>query len=100
MDDEPTEKMKLKMIEKIENTLEVPFEIEDHVAAIRPTIYDRRPLLGAHPDHPQVTIFNGLGTKGASLAPFWANHFSDYLLNNITLHPEVDIFRHEKLIKT
>jgi hypothetical protein len=50
-------------------------------------------LLGFHPRFPRLAIFNGLGTKGASLAPFWAHHFSRVLSAGVPLDPEVDIGR-------
>ena len=49
-----------------------PFEVVDHVAGIRPTMIDRRPVVGQSKLNPNVFIFNGLGTKGALLAPFFA----------------------------
>ncbi|MEY4134586.1 MAG: NAD(P)/FAD-dependent oxidoreductase [Saprospiraceae bacterium] len=69
------------------------FEVLDHRAAVRPTVKDRRPLLGFHLRFPRLAIFNGLGTKGASLAPFWAHHFSRVLSAGVPLDPEVDIGR-------
>ena len=64
-----------------------------HLAAIRPTVKDRRPLIGFHPAHPRIGIFNGFGTKGASLAPYWAAHFADVLTKNILIDKAVDIVR-------
>ena len=50
-------------------------------------------FIGLHPKYPQLGIFNGLGTKGASLGPFFAQHFTDFLLSKQALLPEVDIQR-------
>lgn len=94
-DDLPTEKGKQYLIEKLKNLLECPFSLEEHRAAIRPAIKDRRPLLGSHPDHPQLFIFNGLGTKGASLGPYWAQHLADVLTRGLPIDPEVNIKRFE-----
>jgi len=88
-----TEKGKNELVEKLKKVLTVPFEIIEHKAGIRPTISDRRPLLGLHPQHPELAIFNGLGTKGVMLAPFFANHFADFLDNKNTLEKEVNIDR-------
>lgn len=49
-----------------------PFEIVDHVAGIRPTMIDRRPVVERSKVNPNIFIFNGLGTKGALLAPYFA----------------------------
>ncbi len=94
LDDQPTEAFKLDFIKKLKDTLKLPFEVIDHKAAIRPTIKDRRPVLGRHPKFPSIAIFNGLGTKGASLAPFWAKEMTDHLIDNKPLDPEVDILRY------
>jgi len=73
--------------------LDVPFEIVDHVAGVRPTVKDRRPFLGWHPEQPQFGIFNGLGTKGTLLAPYLAEHFTQHMLDGVPLDQEVDIRR-------
>ena len=92
-DDQPTKKGRQELAVKLQKALHLPFEILDHQAAIRPSVKDRRPLLGLHPDYPQLAIFNGLGTKGASLAPFFANHLSNFLVHEKPLDAEVDIQR-------
>lgn len=78
---------------RLASFLEIPFEIVEHQAAVRPTVKDRRPFLGMHPKHPQLGIFNGLGTKGASLGPYWANEMAEFLLSGKELNPLVDIKR-------
>ena len=82
-----------KLISNLQKTLSIPFEVVDHLAAIRPTVKDRRPLIGAHPDYPGLFLFNGLGTKGASLGPFWADHIVEHLVNGAPLSEEVDLLR-------
>lgn len=64
---------------------------------IRPTVKDRRPLIGLHPENEQIGIFNGLGSKGVSLAPFWANIFVEHLINKKELPSEVNITRYNSL---
>lgn len=89
----PTEANRQKMENELKAILKIPFEIVEHKAAIRPTVKDRRPFIGCHPQYSSLAIFNGLGTKGASLAPYWSKHFVDALLNGIELDKEVDIKR-------
>ncbi len=90
----PTEANKELIINELKSTINLPFEVLSHQAAIRPTVKDRRPLIGLHKVHPQLGIFNGFGTKGASLAPFWATHFVNFLLQGSLLDKEVDIKRY------
>lgn len=92
-DDQPTEQGQQYLRDRLAEVLTTPFEIVEHRAAVRPTVKDRRPYLGTHPEHPQLAMFNGLGTKGASLAPFWAKHFAEHLMQGMPLDPEVDISR-------
>ncbi len=89
----PSEKGRTWLEQCLREILCVPFEVIAHRAAIRPTVKDRRPLLGQHPHFPSLTIFNGLGTKGASLGPFFAKKMTEYLLGKGALDKEADIKR-------
>lgn len=89
----PTLKGREELISKLEKILDEDYTIVDHQAGIRPTVKDRRPLIGMHADYPRIGIFNGLGTKGVSLGPFFADHFVQFLEDKIPLDPEVDILR-------
>lgn len=91
--EEPTEAGKDFLVTHLSATLKLPFEITAHKAAVRPTVKDRRPLLGVHPDLPRLYLFNGLGTKGTSLGPYWAQQMADYLLGKSEIDPQVDIRR-------
>ncbi len=88
-DGKPTPKGKADLIEKLEQTLKVPYEIIEHKSGIRPVFKDRRPKVGTHPNHPQIAMLNGLGTKGASLGPYWANHLVDHLVDGTVIDKEV-----------
>ncbi|MEM9850214.1 MAG: FAD-dependent oxidoreductase, partial [Bacteroidota bacterium] len=93
-DGQPTAKGRQYLEDRLKEVLKVPFEIVSHQAAVRPTVKDRRPFLGRHPKYPQLGIFNGLGTKGASLGPYFAKHFADFLTEQQPLMPAVDIQRY------
>ena len=82
-----------EIIEKLKKILDIKYEVIDHEAGIRPTVKDRRPTLGIHPDYPQLGLFNGLGTKGVSLGPYFAHHFTEHLVEGIPLIDAVDIKR-------
>jgi glycine/D-amino acid oxidase-like deaminating enzyme len=92
----PTEKARKELLLKLIKFVKSDIEILDHYAGIRPTIKDRRPLIGIHPDIPQIGIFNGMGTKGVMLAPYFAEHFVNHLENNADLMPEVYAYRVEE----
>ena len=52
--------------------LELPYEILDHRAGIRPVALARVPVVGPHPDRPDQWIFNGFASKGVLYAPWMA----------------------------
>ncbi len=82
---------------KLSGLLKVPFSIEKQQAGIRPSSQDRRPFAGRHPLHKQLYIFNGLGTKGVTLAPFFAGQLVNLLLHGEELLPDVNIERYFSL---
>ncbi len=94
----PTEAGKERLLNKLREMLKVPFEVVKHLAAVRPTVRDRRPFLGQHPVFDQLFLFNGLGTKGASLGPFWANEMMRFLTQGTPLDEAVDIRRFEEML--
>ena len=50
-------------------------------------------MIGLHPEHAQLGMFNGMGTKAILLAPYYAKQFAQFLAGKAELHPEVDIAR-------
>ncbi len=65
----------------LEEMFAAPFEIVDQVAGIRPTMIDRRPVVEHSKLNSKIFIFNGLGTKGALLAPFFAEQLAGEICN-------------------
>jgi glycine/D-amino acid oxidase-like deaminating enzyme len=94
----PTTIFKQKTTTALNNILKIPYKIVDHISAVRPANIERRPFVGLHPIQKNIGIFNGMGTKGCSLAPYFANEFVEYLLHKKTLNPLVDINRFEKIL--
>lgn len=89
----PTAAGREKLIGQLDDVLTLPYEIVEHIAGIRPSVKGRKPFLGKHPQQPHTYIFNGMGTKGTSLAPYWAEHMVAHLLEGTALDWEVDIKR-------
>ncbi|MGK0290161.1 MAG: glycine oxidase [bacterium] len=89
----PTEKAKNELIDKLNKIISVPYKIVGHVAGIRPTVRDRRPLIGVHSKYSQLTILNGLGTRGVMIAPTVAAELYDHLENGSELRKEININR-------
>ena len=89
----PSSKAKQELLEKLDKILNVDYVVVDHVAGIRPTVKDRRPLVGVHQKHKQLAILNGLGTRGVLLAPSMAKELYSHLEHQKVLSPEIDISR-------
>jgi len=71
-------------------------KVVSHKAAVRPAVKGRRPFLGNHPRHKNAYIFNGMGTKGASLVPYWAKHLVSHMEKCEPIAEQVDIQRFSK----
>lgn len=69
--------------------------VTDHKAGIRPTTKDKNPFIGTHPNHSELTVFNGFGSKGSMLIPYFALRLVDFLLRGESLPGQADIKRFE-----
>lgn len=77
----------------IQKYLRVPYQIIDHIAALRPTMPDHKPVMGCHPLHQGISAFNGFGSKGSSLTPYFAQIMVDHLWDKKPLLNEVRLDR-------
>ncbi|NOU61379.1 NAD(P)/FAD-dependent oxidoreductase [Marinifilum caeruleilacunae] len=94
LDEETTEDAKQDLLSRLENLIDLPYKVINQWAGVRPTVSDRRPILGIHPLHEHIAIFNGLGTKGVMLAPYFAREMARFLsVNDYPLSKEIDIRR-------
>lgn len=89
----PTEEGKKELTSKLKTFIKCDFEVVNHVAGIRPTVKDRRPLIGAHEDHQNIYVLNGLGTRGVMIAPYVANELYNFIENNAEFDREIDFRR-------
>lgn len=91
--DLPTEEGKIELVDRIKEIIYCDFEIIDHFAGVRPTVKDRRPLVGTLQNHESIHILNGLGTRGVMLGPAMAKALFDHIEHQISLNKEIDINR-------
>ncbi|MFP4845355.1 NAD(P)/FAD-dependent oxidoreductase [Winogradskyella sp. PE311] len=89
----PTKEAKEKLIDKVKTFIKCDFEIVDQRAGVRPTVKDRRPLVGAHDKYKNLYVLNGLGTRGVMIAPYVANQLFQHIENQTELDKEIDINR-------
>jgi glycine/D-amino acid oxidase-like deaminating enzyme len=95
---QPSENFRKNAESWLKNTLKLPFTIMEHFAALRPATLERRPFVGFHPRHLQIGILNGFGTKGCSLAPYFAKQIVDHIKGKGKINPLADISRFEKIL--
>ena len=88
-----TEKAKNELIEKLNGLLKCNYTVVDHVAGMRPTVKDRRPLVGQHPKHKNLWVLNGFGSHGITIAPWAAKSLYDHIETKAPLLAEMDIAR-------
>lgn len=97
-DDLPTKEFREQTEKQLKSWLKIPFKIVDHKASIRPATIERRPFVGMHSHYQNVGILNGMGTKGCSLAPYFAKQLTDHLIYRKEILPEADIKRFNRIL--
>ena len=88
-----TDEGKQELTEKLDTFITVPYKIVQQLAGIRPTVKDRRPLVGAHPKYQNLAVLNGLGTRGVMIAPTAAKQLYNFLEKGIEVNYEYSIDR-------
>lgn len=92
----PTQAAYDELIEGLEQLIDCPYEVDVHRAGVRPTVKDRRPLVGKHYQFQNVFLLNGLGTRGVLLAPYLAEKLFFYIEENQTLDKNISVERYYK----
>ena len=95
---EPTAAFRQRTETALREWLKAPFRTLDHLASVRPATLERRPFVGFHPLEPTVGILNGMGTKGCSLAPWFAHELAQYIAVGKPILAEADIKRFSKVL--
>jgi hypothetical protein len=95
-DDHITTTARMELDSKLQKLLDLPYRVLSQDAGVRPSVIDRRPVVGRHPAHESVYVFNGMGTKGVMLAPYFAKQLANHLSGNGILNPEADVQRFNK----
>ncbi len=95
-----TETAKKELLSNLKELISCDFEIIEHLAGIRPTVKDRRPLLGRHHSKKNMYVLNGFGTRGVLFAPYLSDKLFQYIENNVELDNEISINRiYKKLFR-
>ncbi len=89
----PTEATKKSLIDKLKIFIKCDFEIVDQVAGIRPTVVDRKPIIGSSIEHERLHILNGLGSRGIIGAPLVAQQLFNHIERGTEIEGEININR-------
>ena len=89
----PSKEGKEELVENLKKVISVPYTIINQTAGIRPTVKDRRPLVGTHSQYKNIAVLNGLGTRGVMIAPTVAKNLFNHLEKGEHLDVEIDIKR-------
>ena len=84
---------KTELLDKLKKFIDCDFKVLDQVAGMRPTVIDRRPLIGQHEKYKQLYMLNGLGTRGVMIAPYVAKKLFDFIENSVEIDSEINITR-------
>ncbi|MBH52926.1 MAG: hypothetical protein CMI18_01090 [Opitutaceae bacterium] len=93
MDQEITPKARYDILQGVSELVDWDWVVEKQQAGVRPALHDFKPVMGRHPWHGELVIFNGLGSKGSLMAPLLAKELTEHLENGAALHPESDVDR-------
>ena len=94
----PTEEFRQRTEAALREWLKQPFRTVEHLASVRPATLERRPFVGFHPVHSAVGILNGMGTKGCSLAPYFAHELVRFMVTGSPIRADADIKRFTRVL--
>ncbi len=93
LSDRTTEEGKEQLLKKWQNYYKGAFTITGQEAGVRPSSNDRRPILGALDQDKKSFVFNGLGSKGVALAPYFSLQLANFITEGTAIDKEVDLKR-------
>jgi glycine oxidase len=89
----PTAAARTEIENRLQRMLRVPFSVTGHEAGIRPIINESKAVIGLHPVHRRIGLFNGLGSKGVLHAPFFAAQLASLLVGGKPVEYDLDVCR-------
>ena len=89
----PTNKGKEEIIKNCKFLKLKNNQISCHLSGVRSGTKDRNPILGVHPKHKNLFLFNGFGSRGTTNIPYYAEKMSEFLLEEKNLSKEANLLR-------
>lgn len=97
LNDLPTEEAFSELEAKLSEMINCDYKIVDQIAGVRPTVRDRKPILGVHPDYENLYILNGFGSRGIMAAPSLSNQLIGLIFEGKQIEKEISLDRFLKL---
>ncbi|CAA7386706.1 NAD(P)/FAD-dependent oxidoreductase [Chryseobacterium fistulae] len=69
------------------------FDVKEVNFGFRPTVKDRRPIIGRHVNYKNMYVFNGLGARGILNGCYFSKSLYDFIEKGIPLDKEVSLER-------
>lgn len=85
-----------ELVAGLESIYQFPYEIVAVNFGFRPTVKDRRPIIGTHPEQTNFFIFNGLGARGILNGCYFSRILFNFIEYDQPLMKEVDVRRFSK----
>lgn len=92
----PTQEARKELLSQLDTIIDCDYTVVEQYAGVRPTVKDRRPLVGTHHTHKKLHLLNGLGTRGVLVGPSMAQALFNHLINDEPLLDEINIQRFYK----
>jgi hypothetical protein len=86
----------IEIIEKIKKIKNFTYKLIDHKVSIRPSVFDRRAIIGRHSIYRNLYLMNGLGSRGMLLSPYLVSQLCSLILNDEKINSEIDVNRFYK----
>lgn len=87
------ETAKEQLINGLKEIYPFEFSVQNVRYGFRPTVKDRKPIIGQHQNYDNFYIFNGLGARGILNGCFFSKSLFDFIEHQIELPEEVNINR-------
>lgn len=92
-DNVTTTMAKNQLLEKLDRLLDCTYTVVAQEAGMRPTVKDRRPLLGKHSKYNNLWVLNGFGSHGIIIGPWASKALYQRIEAHVPLLEEMDVAR-------
>lgn len=93
LDDANTADARKKLLAKLTDLVPFALRVIDQQAGVRPIVAGRQPVAGFSAAQPRIGLLNGLGSKGALLAPTVARELTAAIVNDAPISARFDLQR-------